>query len=255
LKSISSKPNIHFRYLIHNLRLTYLRHVEDPFGSRIISVNPNYTSNAYIVASGLADNERWPELNSSLDPSLEEDELSSWSQQANSRDTHSAAGFPAANGLKYARTIRPNTRESANLRTRRSRAQSQRDMDNPLPPIPSDHSPTQRNRSDSAPDPVTNGSHPQAFSNPSILSEKRRSISGFASGSPAPVEPSVQPVPFKPPFARAAEMERQRKARMRRRARQAKVDAGLPLSRSDEESSSESETLSADSDFEEQDET
>ena len=63
-------------FLIHNLRLNYLRNVEDPYGPRLISLSPSYTSNPYIIASNLADVERWPELAvpSSPAPSDDEDE-------------------------------------------------------------------------------------------------------------------------------------------------------------------------------------
>jgi target of rapamycin complex 2 subunit MAPKAP1 len=233
--------------------LTYLRHVEDPFGGRIISVNPNYASNPYIVASGLADAEKWPELNISQSPAYEEDEPSGSHPDAN---RHSAAGFPGASGLQYSRTIRPNTQDALALRNRRNRERSQRGVESPLPPLPAElHSYTQRNRSDSAPDPVLNGSNEQKSPESDILSEKRRSI-GALSLTKVVIQENVpaQPVPFKPPFARAAEMERRRKARIRQRAKQMKMDSGLPLSPSDVDTSSESDALSPDSDFGDQDE-
>jgi hypothetical protein len=241
------------RYLIHNLRLTYLRHVEDPFGSRIITVNPNYGSNAYIAASGLADPDRWPELNMSSSTAYEEDEKSALPSDLSKVETHSAAGFPFAQGLKYTRTIRPNTRESTVMKNRRNRSHSQKESE-PLPPLPPEaQSHAQRNRSDSAPDPVLNGTGEGRSPKSSNVSEKRRSIAALSYRQLESEEvPQTLPRPFKPPFARAAEMEVRRRARMRRRARQAKLDAGLPVSSSDAETSSDSDALSPDSDFEQE---
>jgi target of rapamycin complex 2 subunit MAPKAP1 len=243
------------RYLIHNLRLTYLRHVEDPFGGRIICVNPNYASNAYIVASGLADTEKWPELNISQSSAYEEDEFSG---PHSVLTRHSAAGYPATSSLKYTRTIRPNTQNAQVLRNRRNRGRSERGVEHPLPPLPTESSsPTQRSRSDSSPDPVLNGSgsSEQIAPKPENFSEKRRSI-GTLSLDKFTIQEvvSTQSAPFKPPFARAAEMERRRKARIRQRARQVKLDSGVPLSPGDIDTSSESDALSPDSDFGDQDE-
>ncbi|KAI6045350.1 stress-activated map kinase interacting protein 1-domain-containing protein [Pisolithus marmoratus] len=61
-------------YLIHNLRLSYLRNVDDQYGGRIISFSPSYTSNPYILAASLADTQRWPELEYPSSPPISEDE-------------------------------------------------------------------------------------------------------------------------------------------------------------------------------------
>lgn len=61
-------------FLIHRLRLAYLRSVDDPHGSRIISLDPSYQTNSYIVAASLADHQRWPELGFPSSPNLSEDE-------------------------------------------------------------------------------------------------------------------------------------------------------------------------------------
>ncbi|KAF6757784.1 stress-activated map kinase interacting protein 1-domain-containing protein [Ephemerocybe angulata] len=81
-------------YLIHQLRLSYLRDVEDLYGPRIITLDQAYQANPYILASGLADQERWPELNVPSSPQLSEDE----------EGTENASGFPGAR-LKYTQTI------------------------------------------------------------------------------------------------------------------------------------------------------
>ncbi|KAF8882155.1 stress-activated map kinase interacting protein 1-domain-containing protein [Gymnopilus junonius] len=61
-------------YLIHSLRLAYLRDVEDPYGPRIISLDPSYQSNPYILAASLADVDRCPQLVLPSSPNLSEDE-------------------------------------------------------------------------------------------------------------------------------------------------------------------------------------
>lgn len=61
-------------YLVHSLRLSYLRNVDDQYGSRIISFNPSYTSNPYILAASLADPQRWPELDYPSSPPISDDE-------------------------------------------------------------------------------------------------------------------------------------------------------------------------------------
>ena len=84
-------------YLIHNLCLNYPRNIDNPYGPCIISLDSGHQANPYVVASGLADVERWPELAMprSLTPSDDE-------SAPLARRRHS--GFPGAN-LKYATTI------------------------------------------------------------------------------------------------------------------------------------------------------
>ncbi|KIM24063.1 hypothetical protein M408DRAFT_331981 [Serendipita vermifera MAFF 305830] len=57
--SLVSDPD----YMIHQLRLTYLRNVEDPYASRLISFHPRHLENPHVLAAGLADPDRWPQLN------------------------------------------------------------------------------------------------------------------------------------------------------------------------------------------------
>ena len=61
-------------FLIHSLRLSYLREVDDPYGPRIISLDPAYQQNPYILATGLADVDRWPGLALPSSPNVSEDE-------------------------------------------------------------------------------------------------------------------------------------------------------------------------------------
>ncbi|KAI0674134.1 SIN1-domain-containing protein [Trametes maxima] len=92
-------------YLIHSLRLSYLRHIDDPYGPRLISLDPSYQSNPYIVASGLADEERWPELAMPSSPTPSDDESGPSTRRRYS-------GFPGAN-LKYTTTIMGPSRTGA----------------------------------------------------------------------------------------------------------------------------------------------
>jgi hypothetical protein len=64
LCSSSEAANLCFlsSLLIHSLRLGYLRNVEDPYGSRLISFNPSFSTNPYINVASLADVNKWPEL-------------------------------------------------------------------------------------------------------------------------------------------------------------------------------------------------
>src|SRR4051812_36931209 len=79
-------------FLIHSIRLSYLRDVEDPYGPRVISLDPAYQSNPYILAASLADTQRWPQLLQPVSPNLSEDEQ------------ERPLGLPAAR-LKHTQTI------------------------------------------------------------------------------------------------------------------------------------------------------
>lgn len=73
-----------------------MRNVDDPYGARLISLDPSYHSNPYILASSLADVERWPELGMPASPPISDDEGDNFSPPS---------GFPGATGLKYSQTI------------------------------------------------------------------------------------------------------------------------------------------------------
>ncbi|KAF9521811.1 stress-activated map kinase interacting protein 1-domain-containing protein [Crepidotus variabilis] len=79
-------------FLIHSIRLNYLRDVDDPYGPRVISLDSSYQSNPYIIAAGLADSERWPQLTRPESPNLSED------------DQERPLGFPGAR-LRHTQTI------------------------------------------------------------------------------------------------------------------------------------------------------
>jgi len=103
------------RYLIHSLRLSYLREVEDPYGSRIISLDPSYLSNPYVHAAHLADEDRWPELATPSSPQLSEDE------------GDRPLGFPGAK-LKYTQTIMGGRTGGLGLRTHGKRSSTSKRM-------------------------------------------------------------------------------------------------------------------------------
>ncbi|KAH9831194.1 stress-activated map kinase interacting protein 1-domain-containing protein [Rhodofomes roseus] len=89
--SLISDPD----YLIHSLRLNYLRNVDDPYGPRLVSLDHSYDTNPYIFAAGLTDVEKWPELAMPSSPPPSDDE-------GTSRPGGRGLG---ATGLKYTTTI------------------------------------------------------------------------------------------------------------------------------------------------------
>lgn len=101
-------------YLVHSLRLSYLRNVDDPYGGRIISLSPSYTSNPYILAASLADVHRWPELDYPSSPPISDDESEAPDKPS--------SGFPGATGLKHHQTIMGNRSGAFGLRVSGRRA-------------------------------------------------------------------------------------------------------------------------------------
>jgi hypothetical protein len=90
--------------LIHSLRLGYLRNIaEDPYGPRLISFDPSFSTNPYITAASLADATKWPELALPPSPPLSPDE--SDGSAASGTRPRSISGFPGATRLKYTQTI------------------------------------------------------------------------------------------------------------------------------------------------------
>ncbi|KAF8508261.1 stress-activated map kinase interacting protein 1-domain-containing protein [Hysterangium stoloniferum] len=205
-------------YLIHQLRLTYLRHVDDPYGPRVLALNPAYASNPHISASGLADQELWPEIVMSSTPTND----TGLSKDGNKR--HS--GFPGAN-LNYTQTIVGQNRTGAmGMRVNAKRTSLIREPA-PASTANGSHVNGKRHRSDSEPTPVVPSPStreldpaPEKPTTSTLL--RRQSVDASElEAAPAPVAPvaAVPPkvLPFKPPFARAAEMEARRKLRMRSR--------------------------------------
>jgi target of rapamycin complex 2 subunit MAPKAP1 len=85
-------------FLIHNIRLSYLRNVEDPYSRQLVSFSSNHVMNQHVLAAGLADTTRFPELLATASP-----------QPSDTENPASypvrPSGFPGATGLQYTQTI------------------------------------------------------------------------------------------------------------------------------------------------------
>lgn len=218
-------------FLIHSIRLNYLRNIDDPYGPRLITLDPTYQSNPYVLDAGLANVEQWPELAmpSSLPPS---DDESRGAQGRGGRPT----GFPGATGLKYTTTIMgPSRAGSMGLRVSgkrghapsgsrssvRSAFKGAKKLEvegrhdeggtitvETIPPTPSSYSPK---KSEATPlhSLERNEKHlkdPAAA--PTMSQDDNKS---------APASSRNGPVPFVPKFKGAAEMEARRRLRMQNR--------------------------------------
>lgn len=166
-------------YLTHALRLTYLRHVEDPYGSRVVSFNPLYGANPYIRAAGFADADTWPQINQPESPKPVESQLAPPASPSR-HDTSFLNGrlqdnedvvvapeagiYPGAN-LKYTDTIMgPSRSGMAGIRVsgRRLSGQAQ-PRGTPVRSSTALSETQSRYRSDSAPNPVPGSANPQAL--------------------------------------------------------------------------------------------
>lgn len=215
-------------YLIHTLRLTYLRHSEDPYGARVISLDPNHSSNLHIRAAGLADVDKWPELTMPTSPQVETNELPPQASRMESGTISTEQGvWPGATGLKYTQTIMGSRSGGAGMRVSGRRTSK----GSPLVLAPLENSRLTRLRSDSEPTPsapvpppfvrITKGS-PE---NESMIHHARHRSAGgsILSGNAENLDPggdsAETPVAtvFAPQFARGAEMEARRRLRMRAR--------------------------------------
>ncbi|KAI5991140.1 hypothetical protein EDD15DRAFT_2449123 [Pisolithus albus] len=97
------------RYLVHSLRLSYLRNVDDQYCSRIISFNPSYTSNPYILAASLAGAQRWPELDYPSSPPIFDDET-------DTEEPSKTTGPTSTPRLKHHETIMANRSGALGMR-------------------------------------------------------------------------------------------------------------------------------------------
>ncbi|KAF9493758.1 SIN1-domain-containing protein [Pleurotus eryngii] len=215
-------------YLIHRLRLSYLRDVDDPYGARVISLDPSYHNNPYIVASGLADADRWPEIAAPPSPPLSEDE------------TDRPSGFPGAK-LKYTRTIMGNKSGAMGYRVhgkrqseskRMSGTPKQEDVQNFM----AAGAPVQDVLNNAAP--ISSNLNQQgANGNWAPTAVLPKPVDGAEPTPPEPAPPAPKVVQFIPKFKGAAEMEARRKARMvaRRQAPGAAKPPPLAIDSSDED--------------------
>lgn len=152
--------------------MTYLRHVEDPYGSRIISFNPTYSANPYIRAAGFTDSEAWPELTQPESPKPVESVLApatSTSQldtfvNGRMRENDDAVApeagvYPGAN-LKYSDTIMgPSRTGLAGMRVS-GRRLSSNNRGTPVRSVTALSEHQTRFRSDSAPTPAPGSANP-----------------------------------------------------------------------------------------------
>ncbi|CAE6478657.1 unnamed protein product [Rhizoctonia solani] len=168
-------------YISHALRLTYLRHVEDPYGNRVISFNPLYGANPYIRAAGFADTEAWPLLNQPESPKPVESQLApppsprredaflTRVQDEDMSVAPEAGVYPGAN-LKYSDTIMgPSRTGLAGMRVS-GRRHSGQIRGNSVRSASALSESQSRLRSDSAPNLVPGSANPHAMGS-NILSD------------------------------------------------------------------------------------
>ncbi|OJT14823.1 Stress-activated map kinase-interacting protein 1 [Trametes pubescens] len=240
-------------YLIHSLRLNYLRQIDDPYGPRLISLDPSYPSNPYIVDAGLADNDRWPELAVPSSPTPSDDESG-----PSVRRRHS--GFPGAN-LKYTTTILGPSRTGAmGLRVNGKRASMPRNSvrmslrnaaKEAAGAVPMEESPitteviaatptSSPTKPEGPRSPIKEGSAPSPT--------PQMNGNGAVNGNAAPQEvPRLMPV-FIPKFRGAEQMEARRRARLNARAQPPGMAPRMPIPAQNlnpELSSSSSESVSS----------
>ncbi|KAH9896673.1 SIN1-domain-containing protein [Cubamyces lactineus] len=264
-------------YLIHNLRLNYLRNIDDPYGPRIISLDSGYQANPYVVASGLADVDRWPELAMPRSPTPSDDESA-----PSVRRRHS--GFPGAN-LKYTTTILGPSRTGAvGMRINGKRASVQRNsvrlsMRGAAPgkgaaasAAPSEEAPitteviaatpTSPTKAETPRSPVKDSVSPSpiAQQNGNASTNGTNGTNGDATAPPdtQAQQPARRMPEFVPKFKMAAEMEARRRMRMMARANAPGMPPRVPMpaqnlnpeisSSSSEAESSEEEIIPDDED-------
>ena len=204
-------------FLIHSLRLSYLRDVDDHYGPRIISLDPSYQINPYIFAAGLADSERWPELDVTASPNLSEDEQDR------------PLGFPGAR-LKHTQTIMGGRSGLLGLRVNAKRTSSSKRMStlhqttelDVVKNFVSENAPVQE-VAKSVPAPVVSWINVEG----SESSEPTVQVQQATAAEEVPVNKVVQ---FIPKFKGAAEMEERRQLRIaaRRGAARAGPSATKP---------------------------
>ncbi|KAF9445595.1 hypothetical protein P691DRAFT_805466 [Macrolepiota fuliginosa MF-IS2] len=256
-------------YLIHNIRLSYLKEVEDLYGPRIIAFDPSYTSNPYITHATLADSERWPELSLPQSPQISEDEADR------------PSGFPGAK-LKYTQTIMGGRSGGLGLRVSGKRASTSKRMSRSNIQVPQvDVQYASGSQGTSSPSSVTKditaasaADWPRVPDGPLPASSPQPPVSA-PTVTPTTESPSPQPevkveapsvveeapvtkvVQFVPKFKGSAEMERRRRARMAaRRGPNGALAAPAPppqtlsfSSSEDEPQPQSSDESSSDSDF------
>ncbi|KAF7359268.1 hypothetical protein MSAN_01269200 [Mycena sanguinolenta] len=182
-------------FLIHSLRLSYLREVDDPYRGRLITLAPAYNSNSYIIAASLNDIDQWPELAMPSSPQLSDDE-------------HPSA-FAGARGLNYTKTIMGGRTGGLGLRVHGKRASTSKRMSMNGTPrgVPKDS----MTGSSLADKPDSWVKVPEVDVTASSVPDLQVKIQEPTVAEEAPVAKAVQ---FIPKFKGAAEMEARRRVRM-----------------------------------------
>ncbi|KAH7882448.1 stress-activated map kinase interacting protein 1-domain-containing protein [Phlebopus sp. FC_14] len=223
-------------YLVHNLRLSYLRNVDDPYGGRIISLSPSYTSNPYILAASLADVNRWPELEYPSSPPISDDE-------ADPIDNPGPSGIGGATRLKHHQTIMGSRSGAFGMRVNGNRVSSSKRasrianrLSNHNEDVSTPHATASRGVLTG---PSESDSRTRGLDVEFIAPSAHRSIQ---KDEPPLPEPPTKELQFIPRFRGAAEMEARRKLRMLARRGQptscpkpASVNLNPELSSSSEE--------------------
>ncbi|KAL0575232.1 Component of a membrane-bound complex containing the Tor2p kinase, partial [Marasmius crinis-equi] len=205
-------------FLIHSLRLTYLRDVEDLYGPRIISLDPLYNSNPYIHSSGLADPDKWPELDMPDSPNISDEE------------SERPLGFPGAR-LKHTQTIMGGRSGGMGLRVNAKRQSMSKRMSMSSSGTPKGSDVTVQNFVGGG---ALKDGHDLEMADPKkevnglmpLPDEQSQVDSGGVMVDVKVVEPTVQEeapvqrvVQFIPKFKNAKEMEERRRERMAARRR------------------------------------
>jgi target of rapamycin complex 2 subunit MAPKAP1 len=216
-------------YLIHSIRLNYLRNVDDPYGSRLITLSSSYTTNPYVLASGLADVGRWPELALPNSPAPSDDEDALSSRPGLSAST----GRFGARGLRHTQTIMgPNRTGALGMRVhaRRTSGEAPKSLKShrrasgiPESPPPGEALAAPAAAAAVVVQPATAGNTPEAQRK--SLETPRPSLDRSNSGHQKPSSEQANPPTFVPMFKGAAEMEARRRQRM---AMRAQVQQGGP---------------------------
>lgn len=204
-----------------------MRDIDDPYGARIISLDPSHSSNPYIYTAGLADHERWPELAFPSSPTISEDE------------SERPLGFPGAR-LKHTQTIMGRRSGGLGLRVNAKRASVSKrlskssEVQNFIP----ENAPVQQ-------DSVLNATSSAPVTTTVLDTDISKPSADQPSGSLHPdstklnvtvVEPTVvteapvqKVVQFIPKFKGAAEMEARRRIRMAGMAARRGITNGEPV--------------------------
>ncbi|EPQ53477.1 SIN1-domain-containing protein [Gloeophyllum trabeum ATCC 11539] len=243
-----------------DIRLEYLRNVDDPYGPRLISLNPAYNTNPYIVAAGLADIERWPELAAPTSPLPTETETGRPVGGANLKHTHTIMG-PSRTGMIGMRVNGKRESTSKSLRRARS-ARAAADPESIKVVV------------DAGSTKDSGGPNGASLQQQAVQGDEQVTITTSAPESeppkatvsanpnpersepPAPEVPAK--VPFIPKFKGAAEMEARRRARLEARRPPAINTARPPpkaVNLDPEISSSDSEGAAADEESESESES